>query len=64
MEDANADLTFIVYPGAKHAFTVPEADAHAKEFGIPLGYNAEADQKSWAETQSFLKKTFGEDKGT
>lgn len=58
MKDAGVDMTFIAYPGARHAFTNPMADEYAKKFDIPLGYSAEADKKSWNELKSFLKKIF------
>ncbi|MDA8084779.1 MAG: dienelactone hydrolase family protein [Nitrospiraceae bacterium] len=58
MKDAGADMTFITYPGAKHSFTNPDADAYAKKFNLPLAYNAEADRKSWDELKKFLKTIF------
>ncbi len=62
MKKANVDFKFISYPDAKHSFTVPEADAYGEKFNIPVGYNAEADKKSWAETQNFLKTIFEKEK--
>jgi dienelactone hydrolase len=58
MESAKADYRLVSYPGAKHSFTNPDADANGAKFNLPLAYNAEADQKSWAELQSFLKTVF------
>jgi dienelactone hydrolase len=58
MKDAGADMTFISYPGAVHSFTNPDADEIAKKFNIPLGYNADADKKSWDELKKFLEKIF------
>lgn len=58
MKDAGADFGFIVYPGVIHSFTNPEADTYAKKFNLPLGYNADADKKSWSELRKFLKKVF------
>jgi len=46
------------YPGASHSFTNPDADNYSKKFNIPLGYNADADRKSWAEMQSFFQDIF------
>jgi len=37
----------------------PDADHYAKKFNLPLGYNADADKKSWAEMQTFFKDVFG-----
>ena len=58
MEAAGVDYKFVSYPGAKHAFTNPGADIYAKKFNIPVGYNAEADKRSWQDMQDFLKETF------
>lgn len=58
MEQAGADYKVIVYPGAPHSFTNPEADAYAKKYGIPIGYDAEADRKSWEAMKAFLNKVF------
>ena len=58
MKDAGADFRFITYPGAMHSFTNPDADTYAKKFNLPLGYNAEADKKSWEELGKFLGQIF------
>ena len=58
MNNAGADLKFISYPGAKHSFTNPAADDYAKKFNLQLGYNAEADKKSWEELRKFLSRIF------
>jgi dienelactone hydrolase len=53
MTAAGASYRVIHYPGAKHAFTNPDAD----KFGVPgLAYNADADKKSWAELLKFFKR--------
>ena len=56
MKDAGADAKVIHYPNAKHAFTNPAADKVGME---AIGYNREADQKSWADMQQFFKELFG-----
>jgi dienelactone hydrolase len=58
MAEAKVDFQFISYPGATHSFTNPEADAYAKQFNLPLAYNADADKKSWEDMQAFFKKIF------
>lgn len=58
MKNEKADFEGITYPNAKHSFTVPEANEYAKEFNIPLGYNAQADKESWAKLQEFLNRVF------
>jgi dienelactone hydrolase len=58
MTEAGVNFVFRSYPGAKHGFTNPEADRYAREFNIPLGYNAQADSASWADMKSFLASTF------
>ena len=60
MDAAGADYRFISYPGAKHAFTNPDSDAAAREYNLPIGYNAAADKQSWEEMRKFLKKVFAE----
>jgi dienelactone hydrolase len=58
LKAAGADYRFIVYPGAMHSFTNPEATALGKKFNLPLAYNEKADKESWAELQKFLKNIF------
>lgn len=61
MDSADVDFNYITYEGVKHSFTNPEATARGKEFGLPLEYNAEADQKSWETLKDFFNETFGEE---
>lgn len=58
MEAAGVNYTFIDYPGALHSFTNPAADEYAKQFNMPIGYNAAADQASWRELEKFLAEVF------
>lgn len=58
MEAGNADLTFIDYPGAVHAFTNPEATEKGKQYKLPLAYNAEVDTQSKAEAARFFSAIF------
>jgi len=58
MSDAGADMTFLTYKDAIHSFTNPEADSYAKKFNIPVGYNADADKKSWEDMKKFLESIF------
>ncbi len=58
MDAAKADYQFKNYPGARHSFTSPDADEHARKFGMPIAYNAEADQQSWADMKAFLEEVF------
>lgn len=60
MNNANVDYEFVNYPGAKHSFTNPQADAFGKKFDMPLAYNKDADEKSWAKMRTFLKSVFYE----
>jgi dienelactone hydrolase len=59
MDAAKVSYRVVSYPGAKHGFTVPEADQSGKEFNLPLAYHAEADHQSWAEMRAFLKEVLG-----
>lgn len=56
MADADADFEVIVYEGAMHGFTSREASENGKKYGLPIGYNAEADAGSWKEMQSFMRQ--------
>ncbi|MBS1763798.1 MAG: dienelactone hydrolase family protein [Bacteroidetes bacterium] len=56
MNKAHADLTFIDYPDATHAFTNPAATEIGKKFNMPITYNATADKKSWDDMKDFLAK--------
>ena len=58
MAAARADYRLINYPGAKHLFSRPDADALAKKYNLPLAYDAEADRKSWAEMSKFFDGLF------
>ena len=57
MATAGAAYQFIVYPGAMHAFSNPDATALGKKFKIPIAYNAKADKESWAEMKKFFDET-------
>jgi dienelactone hydrolase len=59
MKAAKADMRFHAYPGALHAFTNPGSTENGKKFGIPIAYDAKADQDSWSRMKRFLKEIFG-----
>ncbi len=58
MEHAGANFRMVIYPGAKHAFTNPAADAMGKKFNLPIAYDAKADQDSWEQAREFLREVF------
>ena len=58
MQEAGADYRFEAYPDALHGFSNPEADANAAAFGMPIGYDASADQKSFASMQALFAEVF------
>ncbi len=58
MVDAGVEYEFISYPGVKHSFTNPAADGFAEKFGMPVGYDAHADQDSWSQLEGFLARAF------
>lgn len=60
MDNAGVDYRFVNYPGAKHSFTNPDADAFGKKFSLPLAYDEEADRDSWQQTQVFFNEIFAE----
>jgi len=58
MAVAGVDYRYVVYPGAVHAFTNPEATEKGKQFNLPLAYDAEADKQSEAEASKFFAAVF------
>ncbi len=58
MEAAGVDYNFINYPGAKHSFTNPEADAFGEKFKLPLAYDSQADAQSWQAMRDFFDVIF------
>lgn len=64
LDDTHLDYQFIMYSGAVHAFTNPDADAIAAKTGLKgIGYNAEADHRSWRHMQDFFAEIFGQRSG-
>ncbi|WP_454255679.1 dienelactone hydrolase family protein [Pseudomonas sp. Marseille-Q8238] len=57
MDEAGADYRFVALPGAKHGFSNPDADAHAGH-GLDIGYQKEADERSWSDMQALFKEVF------
>ena len=58
MDSIGAKYEYVSYPGVKHSFTSKDADAYGEKFQMPLAYDADADQKSWASLQQLLKEVF------
>ena len=58
MTASGASYRYVGYPGVKHSFTNPDADAYAKKFELPLAYDRKADDDSWMQTVKFLKEIF------
>ena len=57
MHARQADWQLIAYGGAKHSFTEPGADALGMD---AVGYDPDADRRSWAAMKTFLGEVFGE----
>lgn len=55
LDKAKADWTMITYSGARHSFTVPDADKHGME---NLRYNKNADERSWQAMRQFFRELF------
>jgi dienelactone hydrolase len=53
LDEAKTKYEFVAYPGAKHSFTVADADRHGND---GMKYNKSADEESW----KALKKLLGE----
>jgi dienelactone hydrolase len=54
MDGAGANYELVEYPGAKHAFTNPDATAAGQQHGLPLAYDPNADAQSWARLKQLL----------
>ncbi|HLV78609.1 MAG TPA: dienelactone hydrolase family protein, partial [Marinobacter sp.] len=59
MQNAEVDLTLVSFPGVKHSFTNPGADAFAEKFGMPVGYDEDAARRSRDGTLLFYQELFG-----
>jgi len=63
LDDAKVDYQFILYSGAVHAFTNPDADRLCAKNGLKgIGYNENAARRSWQEMQTFFDELFGHHK--
>jgi dienelactone hydrolase len=58
MDAAGADYQVLLLEGAKHGFSNPQADVNAEKYGIDLGYQKQADEKSWAAMQTLFNSVF------
>ncbi len=58
MQAAGVDYTLVGFPGAKHAFTNPEATDMGQRFNMPIAYDKAADEESWAQTKLFFEQIF------
>jgi dienelactone hydrolase len=58
LDSINAPYTFKSYANATHAFTNPAADENARNFKMPIAYNAAADSASWNDMKTFFGKIF------
>lgn len=57
LEAANADWQLLSFGGVKHSFTNPNADT----YGIDaLGYDEDADRRSWQAMQNFFDELFND----
>jgi dienelactone hydrolase len=56
MEANDVDYKFIVFPGATHAFTNPNATETGKKFNMPISYNELADKRSFDAFLKFIAK--------
>lgn len=58
MEKAGAHYDFIQLPGALHGFSNPMATTNGEKYGLPLAYNALADESSWAHLCLTMENVF------
>ena len=55
---AEAKFEVLVLTDAKHGFSSKEADQNAARYGLDLGYNADADEKSWQAMIELFNRQF------
>ncbi|WP_372956135.1 dienelactone hydrolase family protein [Marinobacter sp.] len=60
MQNAGADFSVSSFPGVKHSFMNPGADAVADEHGMPIGYDQDAAERSWEGTMRFYQDIFSQ----
>lgn len=59
LDENHIDYEFVLYSGAKHAFTNPAATRIGAEHNLPgIGYNQEAAERAWRLMQDFLAEVF------
>lgn len=58
MERAGLDWQMIIYGGAKHSFTNPDADQAGMK---ALKYSKSADHRSWGHMENFFEEIFGQE---
>lgn len=60
MQAAGAHLELTSFPGVRHSFTNPEADALARYHGVPLGYDAGASAQAHHGALAFYRRLFSD----
>ncbi len=58
MDTARADYEVLLLDGAKHGFTSEEASENARKYGLDIGYQKEADEKSWEALMALFQRVF------
>jgi len=58
MKKTGGHYEFIQLPGALHGFSNPQATENGKKYGLPLAYNALADESSWAHFRLTMEHEF------
>ncbi|MGD2126282.1 MAG: dienelactone hydrolase family protein [Desulfobacteraceae bacterium] len=56
MRESGLDWQMVIYGGAKHSFTNPDADKAGMD---ALKYDKAADQRSWSDMKAFFDEIFG-----
>ena len=56
---APGEAKLVVYPGAAHAFDLPEFVVGGQVMGMTLAYDRGAAERAWAELRNFLQARLG-----
>ena len=55
-------VKLVVYPGAAHAFDLPEFGAGRQVMGMTLAYDRHAAERAWAELRNFSRRGSGDER--
>ena len=58
MDTAQANYEVLLLDGARHGFSNPEASVNGEKYGLDLGYDEQADARSWSAMRALFDEVF------